>query len=137
MFSTKIRILNCLHILEIVPFPPLGSTGPKDGAVERTHAQGKITPQNVWHKNKYKKINIKSGMLNCRYILKIVPFPPQFPQTTIQLEHSLKCLAQNQDRIKMLKRTDISEFVRSPPRAQRQQSNLNTPQNVWHKIRIK
>ena len=64
-------------------------------------------------------------MLNCRYILKIVPFPPQFPQTTIQLEHSLKCLAQNQDRIKNVevyrhfricppKKITIESYVESP-----------------------
>ena len=47
-----------------------------------------------------RKIRMKSGMLNCTYILKIVPSLPQGSQTTIQLEHSPKFLAQNQDRIK-------------------------------------
>ena len=79
------------------------------------------------------KIRIKSGMLNCTYILKIVPSPPQGPQTTIQLEYSPKFLAQHQDRIKkMLKCTHILEFVHPPLRAQRQQSNSITPPIVWH-----
>ena len=55
-------------------------------------------------------IRIKSGMLNCTYILEIVPSLPQGSQTTIQLEHSPKFLAQNKDRIKMFKCTDILEF---------------------------
>ena len=74
-------------------------------------------------------------MLNCTYILKIVPSPPQGSQTTIQLEHSPKLLAQNQDRIKNV---EVYRHFRicaiSPPlRTQEQQSNLITPPTVWHK----
>ena len=79
-------------------------------------------------------------MLNCTYILKIVPSPPQGPQTTIQLEHSPKLLTQNQARIKNVE--VYRHFFRicaiqTPLRAQRQQSNLITPPTVWHKNKDK
>ena len=83
-------------------------------------------------------------MLNCRYILKIVPFPPQGPKTTIQFEHSPKCLAQNQDKIKNVEVYTHSRICAIPPPGPKD-NNLTPPkvdlvdlvdlvsthQNVW------
>ena len=74
-------------------------------------------------------------MLNCTYILEIVPSLPQGSQTTIQFEHSPKFLAQNQDKIKNVEVYRHLRICAIPPplRTQEQQSNSITPPTVWHK----
>merc|ERR1712020_257953 len=65
----------------------------------------------------------------------VVPSLPQGSQTTIQLEHSPKLLAQNQDRIKNVEVYRHFRICAIPPplRTQEQQSNSITPPTVWHK----
>ena len=85
-------MLDCTHILEIVPSP-----------TQSTQATVQLNnPPNVWHKNHKSwahrqesnviapKIKIESQMLDCTHILEIVPFPTQGltgQQTTVQLDN--------------------------------------------------
>ena len=66
------------------------------------------------------------------YLWVYLEFVPSPPQTTIKIDNSPKCLAQIISR--MLNCTNILDNVPSssgPDRAQRQQSNLIIPPNVW------
>ena len=81
-------MLDCSHILEIVPSPPT------QGHRQQSNL---ITPQMFGT-----KIRIESQMFDCKHILEIPPPTqgPTGPQTTVQLNNPQNVWHKNQNRVR-------------------------------------
>ena len=123
MFGKQIRIesrmLNCTHILEIVFSPLRARQGPK------TTIQLDNSPKCL-----AKKIRIESRMLNCTHIFEI---DKNLLSRNPKMEQYLLWIFMFGTKIKDVELYTSFRICAFPLRAQRQQSNLITPPNVWQK----